>query len=35
MQAEIFLTLKLQPTLFVNPHRIALLKPIQHTGSIR
>ncbi len=34
MQAEILLTLKLQQRLFADPRRIALLKQIQHTGSI-
>ncbi|EKN4687368.1 molybdenum-dependent transcriptional regulator [Yersinia ruckeri] len=34
MQAEILLTLKLQHRLFADPRRIALLKQIQHTGSI-
>jgi molybdate transport system regulatory protein len=34
MQAEILLTLKLQQRLFADPRRIALLKKIQHTGSI-
>ncbi len=34
MQAEILLTLKLQDRLFADPRRIALLKQIDHTGSI-
>ncbi|WP_313481905.1 molybdenum-dependent transcriptional regulator [Atlantibacter hermannii] len=34
MQAEILLTLKLQQRLFADPRRIALLKQIEHTGSI-
>ncbi len=34
MQAEILLTLKLQQKLFADPRRIALLKQVQHTGSI-
>lgn len=34
MQAEILLTLKLQQKLFADPRRIALLKQIEHTGSI-
>ncbi len=34
MQAEILLTLKLQGALFADPRRIALLKQIDHTGSI-
>ncbi len=34
MQAEILLTLKLQDRLFADPRRMALLKQIDHTGSI-
>lgn len=34
MQAEILLTLKLHDRLFADPRRIALLKQIDHTGSI-
>jgi len=34
MQAEILLTLKLQQKLFADPRRIALLKQVEHTGSI-
>lgn len=34
MQAEILLTLKLQQRLFADPRRIALIKQIEHTGSI-
>ena len=34
MQAEILLTLRLQQKLFADPRRIALLKQIEHTGSI-
>lgn len=34
MNAEILLTLKLQGHLFADPRRIALLKQIEHTGSI-
>ncbi|RWR02181.1 transcriptional regulator [[Pantoea] beijingensis] len=34
MQADISLIIKLQQKLFADPRRIALLKQIQHTGSI-